>query len=165
MKQYLIAIALLCSLCVSARPARAYDARVAQMETVLAKYRSPMAGHAELLIQTAEKYGLDWTLLAAIAGTESSFGRRMPVSASGETCINPYGWGIYGENKLCFASFEAAIEGVAAGLAAKYNLSSLESIAHTYNTVSTDGWIQHTRFFMNKIKTAQVPVSALPITL
>ena len=160
MKQYLIAIALALSLFVSASKVHAYDARVAQMEAVLTKYRSPMAPYAALLIATAEKYQLDWTLLAAIAGTESSFGRRMPAN-----CINPYGWGIYGENKLCFTSFEAAIEGVAAGLAAKYNISSLESIARTYNTVSTEGWIQHTRFFMNKIKNAQVPVSALPITL
>lgn len=80
-------------------------------------------------------------------------------------CNNPYGWGIYGSNKICFESLEASIEGVASGLFAKYNLSTLESIAHTYNTVSTDSWISHTRFFMRKIKTAQIPVSALPITL
>lgn len=136
------------------------DLRAVQMRTVLAKYRSPMVGLEHVLIATAEKYSLDWTLLAAIAGTESSFARRMPAQ-----CINPYGWGIYGSNRLCFASLEASIEGVAAGLAAKYNISSLESIARTYNSVSTEGWIRHTRFFMNKIKTAQVPVSSLPITL
>lgn len=137
-----------------------HDSRPAQMHVVLAKYNSPMVGLEDTLITTAEKYNLDWTLLAAIAGTESSFAKRMPAH-----CINPYGWGIYGDNKLCFASLEEAIEGVAAGLAGKYNTTSIESIAHTYNTVSTAGWISHTEFFMNKIKTAQVPVSALPITL
>jgi hypothetical protein len=134
--------------------------RVAQMRVVLTKYNSPMVGLEDVLIKTAEKYGLDWTLMAAIAGTESSFAKRMPYQ-----CNNPYGWGIYGDNKLCFESLEASIEGVASGLAKKYNISSIESIARTYNTVSTDGWIKHTKFFMNKIKTAQVPVSALPITL
>ena len=137
-----------------------HDPRVAQMRVVLAKYNSPMIGLEDVLIATAEKYGLDWTLMAAIAGTESSFARRMPYN-----CNNPYGWGIYGDNKLCFESLEASIEGVASGLAKKYNISSIESIARTYNTVSTDGWIKHTKFFMNKIKTAQIPVSSLPITL
>ena len=134
--------------------------RVAQMHTVLESYHSPMSGHEATLIDTAEKYHLDWTILAAIAGTESSFGIHMP-----DKCINPYGWGIYGDNKLCFSSFDDAISGVAEGLASKYNISSLETIAHTYNTVSTEGWIAHTRYFMNRIKDAQIPVAALPITI
>lgn len=136
------------------------DPRAAQMRVILKKYNSPMVGLEDVLISTAEKYQLDWTLMAAIAGTESSFAKRMPYN-----CVNPYGWGIYGNNKLCFKSLEDSIEGVAAGLAAKYNISSIESIAYTYNKVSTAGWIKHTRFFMNKIKTAEIPVSSLPITL
>lgn len=136
------------------------DLRSEQLRTVLLKYNSPMIGLEDVLIATAEKYDLDWTLMAAIAGTESSFAKRMPYQ-----CINPYGWGIYGDNKICFESLEASIESVASGLASKYNTTSLESIARTYNSVSTAGWIKNTRFFMNRIKTAQVPVSALPITL
>ena len=130
------------------------------MRVILKKYNSPMIGLEEVLISTAEKYNLDWTLMAAIAGTESSFAKRMPAN-----CVNPYGWGIYGNNKLCFKSLEDSIEGVASGLAKKYNISTLESIARTYNTVSTAGWISHTKFFMNKIKTAEIPVSSLPINL
>lgn len=137
-----------------------HDSRATQMRVVLTKYNSPMIGLEDVLIKTAEKYGLDWTLMAAIAGTESSFGKRMPYQ-----CNNPYGWGIYGDNKICFKTLEESIEGVASGLAKKYNISSIESIARTYNKVSTEGWITHTKFFMNKIKTAQIPVSSLPITL
>lgn len=137
-----------------------HDSRAAQMRVVLTKYKSPMVGLEDVLIKTAEKYGLDWTLMAAIAGTESSFAKRMPYN-----CNNPYGWGIYGDNKICFNSLEDSIEGVASGLAKKYNISSIESIARTYNKVSTEGWIKHTKFFMHKIKTAEIPVSSLPITL
>ncbi len=140
--------------------AKSDEHQIAQMRVVLAKYNSPMLGLEDVLISAAQKYGLDWTLMAAIAGTESSFARRMP-----HECINPYGWGIYGDNKLCFASIEDSIEGVASGLAKKYNISSIESIARTYNKVNTQAWISHTSFFMRKIKTAQIPVSALPITL
>lgn len=136
------------------------DLRAVKMHAVLEQYHSPMVGLEDELIATAEQYNLDWTLLAAIAGTESSFAIHMPAN-----CINPYGWGIYGANKLCFDSLQAAVKGVAEGLHDKYDTSSLEAIAHTYNHVSTAGWLSHTKFFMRKIKTAQVPVSALPITL
>ena len=136
------------------------DMRAAKMRVVLARYNSPMLGLEEDLIRIAEENQLDWTMLAAIAGTESSFGKRMP-----HKCINPYGWGIYGDNKLCFTTFLEAAEAVAHGLSTRYNTSSLESIARTYNTVSTDGWLSHTRFFINKIKNAEVPVHSLPITL
>ena len=137
-----------------------HDPRAAQMRVILKKYNSPMIGLEDVLIATAEKYNLDWTLMAAIAGTESSFAKRMPAN-----CVNPYGWGIYGNNKICFKTLEESIEGVASGLAKKYNISSIESIARTYNKVSTVGWISHTKFFMNKIKTAEIPVSSLPINL
>ncbi len=140
------------------------DFRVIRMHEVLESYHSPMAGHEASLIDAADKNGLDWTLMAAIAGTESTFGRFMPYS-NGELCINPYGWGIYGGSVMCFKSFEDAADTVAQGLATRYNTTSLETIAHTYNTVSTDGWLAHTRYFMNKIKTAEIPVSALPIAL
>ncbi len=163
MKKALIWFASLILIFISgANPVKANEhaERVVKMRVVLTKYNSPMIGLEDTMIRTAEKYGLDWTLLAAIAGTESSFAKRMPYQ-----CNNPYGWGIYGSNKLCFASLKDSIEGVASGLAKKYNISSIESIARTYNTVSTDGWIKHTKYFMNKIKTAEIPVSALPITL
>lgn len=137
-----------------------HDVRPLAMRAVFEKYNSPMLGSEAELIRIAEKYGLDWTLLAAIAGTESSFGKRMP-----DGCLNPYGWGIYGSNRLCFKSFPEAAEAVAKGLSTRYNISSLESIGRTYNKVSTDSWVSHTRFFMNRIKTAQISVASLPINL
>lgn len=138
----------------------AFDERVVKMNVILTKYNSPMVGLESTLIKLADDRGLDWTILAAIAGTESTFGKRMPYQ-----CLNPYGWGIYGDNKICFASFEKAAETVADGLVKKYNTSSLYSIARTYNSVSTDSWAAHTQYFINKIKTAEIPVHALPITL
>jgi hypothetical protein len=159
----ILAIAILVAISLLTAP-RAHgfdhDVRPLAMRAVFEKYNSPMLGYENELIAIAEKHNLDWTLLAAIAGTESSFGKRMPAN-----CLNPYGWGIYGNNKLCFNSFPEAAEAVAKGLSTRYNTSSLESIGRTYNKVSTEGWINHTKFFMNKIKNASIPVSSLPITL
>jgi len=137
-----------------------HDIRPLAMRAVFEHYNSPMLGYETELIKVAEKYGFDWTLLAAIAGTESSFGKRMPAN-----CLNPYGWGVYGDKKLCFKNFPEAAEAVARGLSTSYNTSSLESIGRTYNKVSTEGWISHTRFFINKIKNASIPVAQLPIEL
>lgn len=162
-KNLIVSVSAILLLLVSAQKTQAaepVDHRIAQMNKVLVAYKSPMAGLEKTLIATAEKYNLDWTLLAAIAGTESSFGKRMPAN-----CINPYGWGVYGANKICFNSLEDSIEGVAAGLAKKYNIASIDSIAHTYNKVSTLAWISHTTFFMDKIKNTPIPVSTLPVTL
>ena len=162
MKKILIILILSLVLLTNASEAIAvdHDVRPLAMRVVFEKYNSPMMGYEVELITIAEKYGLDWTLLAAIAGTESSFGKRMPAD-----CLNPYGWGIYGSNKLCFKSFPEAAEAVAKGLSTRYNTSSLESIGRTYNKVSTDGWISHTRLFMDKIKNASIPVAELPIEL
>lgn len=162
MKKILATLIICLLLLIDASEALAFDhdVRPLAMRAVLDKYNSPMIGHEVELIAIAEKYGLDWTILAAIAGTESSFGRRMP-----EGCLNPYGWGIYGSNRLCFKSFPEAAEAVAKGLSTRYNTSSLETIGRTYNKVSTDGWISHTKFFMNKIKNASIPVADLPIEL
>lgn len=160
MKKFVYAVIVLLFIILSARPAAAFDPRASQMRKVLEKYHSPMIGLEDKMIATADKYGLDWTMLAAIAGTESSFGKRMPAN-----CINPYGWGIYGDHRICFESFEKAIDTVGEGLGKKYNKTSVSTIAHTYNTVSTDGWTRHTNYFMDKIKNTDVPVQVLPITL
>lgn len=138
----------------------ATNLQILRAETVLKSYNSPMQGSAKELIEIAQDYNLDWTLLIAIAGTESSFGKRMPAN-----CTNPYGWGIYGDHKLCFESFSDAARAVATGLTTRYNTTSLEAIGRTYNKVSTESWIKHTQFFMNKIKNASIPVSNLPIEL
>ncbi|MFH2019262.1 MAG: hypothetical protein ABII80_01430 [bacterium] len=160
MRKYLIAFLLLGLSFVHPQSAFGFDPREVKMRLVLERYNSPLVDLSSVLIETAEKYDLDWTLLAAIAGTESSFAKRMP-----ESCINPYGWGIYGDHRICFESLEKSIMEVGEGIGTKYNTSSLLAIARTYNTVSTDSWLSHTTFFMNKIKNQEIPVSALPITL
>lgn len=131
-----------------------------KLKTVLTNYNSPLVGLEKVLINTAEKYNLDWTLLAAITGNESAFAKRMPYQ-----CNNPFGWGIYGDNKLCFESLEKSIIEVGKGLGTKYNITSLESIAYTYNPGNTNKWLSATKFFIRKIKNQDIPVSELPLEL
>ncbi len=131
-----------------------------KLNLVLQKYNSPLQGHEKELITYAENYHLDWALLAAIAGTESAFAKRMPAN-----CLNPFGWGIYGQNRLCFDSFNQAIQTVAQGIGTKYNITNLETIAKTYNSANTQHWLRLTRKFLYQIKNQPIPASKLPITL
>ncbi|MEO7292078.1 MAG: hypothetical protein ABIW34_03185, partial [Ginsengibacter sp.] len=64
------------------------DLRVKALERVFAKHNSPLLPYARAYVETSDKYNVDWKLLPAIAGLESSYGKhQMPGSH------NSYGWG------------------------------------------------------------------------
>jgi hypothetical protein len=62
------------------------DARATALRQFLMDYNSPMAPYADVFVKTADEYGLDWRLAAAISGVESAFG-VIPVRAN-----NAWGW-------------------------------------------------------------------------
>ena len=69
----------------------------------------PMAGLGRKMVEEAEKNGLDWRLIAAIAVRESTGGKFACVKAA----YNAFGWG---SCKISFKSHEHAIETVARNL-------------------------------------------------
>ena len=91
---------------------------------------SPLTPHAGTFIEVAEKYNLPWTLLPAICGRESTFGKQVPIDS-----YNCWGWGIYGNNVLRFTSWDEAIETVGKGLRENYfdnGLDTLREIEYSY---------------------------------
>ncbi len=70
---------------------RTEDPRVIAMQKFLLAYNSPMYPYAKNFIEEAEKYGLDWRLVASISGVESAFGNLVPRGTNN-------GWGWRGEN-------------------------------------------------------------------
>jgi hypothetical protein len=71
------------------------------------KRSMPMEGTGKTFVLVAEKYGLDWRLLPAIAVRESSGGKQ----ACGH---NPFGWGSCKLHN--FVSYEQAIEALGKNL-------------------------------------------------
>lgn len=63
------------------------DDREKRLRNFLSANRSPLTAYSKELIKIADKYGLDWRLLPAIAGVESNFGLYIPFGS-----YNPYGW-------------------------------------------------------------------------
>src|SRR5690349_15718779 len=66
------------------------DFRVIALARYLESVDSPLAPHAELFIKEADRNNLDWRLVPAIAGLESSFGKHIPSDS-----YNAWGWGIF----------------------------------------------------------------------
>ena len=91
------------------------EARPLILKKYLESYKSPLAERAQFLIDTADKYGLDWRLLPAIAGQESTFCRTIP-----ENSHNCWGWAIHARYTKKFETWEGAIETVAKGLKEDY---------------------------------------------
>lgn len=97
------------------------DERVTILEQFLDKQNSPLATQAATMIEAADTYKLDWKLLPAIAGKESSFGKNIPLdSKNGQSSHNAWGWGVYGDKAPSFSSWEEAIMTVAKGLRDEY---------------------------------------------
>jgi hypothetical protein len=95
------------------------DTRLEKLKVFLEKYNSPLAPYSEVFIKTADKYEIDWRLLPAITGVESTFGRQIPYNS-----YNAYGWN---NGRYYFQSWEDSIEIVSKALKEKYYNRGLDN--------------------------------------
>ena len=77
------------------------DARPQIVKKYLISYSSPLVPYADLIIQTADKYSIDFRLIASIAQQESNLCKVIPPGS-----YNCWGWGIHSKGTLGFASFQ-----------------------------------------------------------
>jgi hypothetical protein len=130
----------------------ATDSRVRILREYLEKYNSPLVPYAGTFVEKADKYNLDWKLVAAISGVESTFGREIPYES-----FNGWGWGIYGDNMIRFSSWTQGIETISEGLRNKYinkwGAKDVYEIGKFY--ASSPTWAQRVEYFMNEIEKYQ----------
>ncbi len=81
------------------------DPRITALRQFLIDYNSPMYPYAETFVTEADKYGLDWRLVAAISGVESGFGNLIPHQSN-----NAWGW--RGGPDLSFSNFDDWGDGI-----------------------------------------------------
>ncbi len=67
------------------------DSRVLLLESFLRQHKSPIAPHANTIVAEADRFGLDFRLLPAIAMCESNAGKRMPKKDE----YNAFGIAVY----------------------------------------------------------------------
>lgn len=126
------------------------DARVEIVRLYLEKYGSPLRPYAQTLVDTAEKYSLDFRLLVAIAQQESNLCKKIPADS-----YNCWGWGIHSRGTLRFASYTEAIEAVAQGLREDYlnkGYVTPEEIMSKYTPLSPGTWALGVRQFLAEME-------------
>jgi hypothetical protein len=140
------------------------DSRVKILEKFLKQYNSPLTPSAGEFIAMADKYNLDWKLVAAISGVESTFGKEIPTNS-----YNAWGWGVYGDNVIRFKSWNEGIDTISQGLREKYmdqwGGKDIYEIGAVY--ASSKAWPGHVEYYMNKIADFALrnPQDALSISL
>lgn len=115
----------------AAAPENIRTERYELIDNYFGKRNMPLAGTGKVMVEAAEKYGIDWRLLPAIAVRESSGGKE----ACGK---NPFGWGSCQKGIGTFTSWAAAIDTVAKALGTGkyYAGKTLRQKLETYNPPS-----------------------------
>ncbi len=127
--------------------ARKLDQRAAILSDYLAKYDSPLQYHAQDFIDAAETYNLDWKMLPAIAGVESTFGKFIPGG------FNGWGWGVYGTQAIYFTSWRDAIFTISKGLREGYLDQGLtDPFAMNRVYAASPVWGMKVNYFMNDME-------------
>src|SRR3989344_3003783 len=122
------------------------DSRVTTLRKFLIIHKSPLAEYAEEFVAASDKYGLDWRLVPAISGVESTFGKKIPKGS-----YNAYGWA---NGAYQFKSWEDSIDIVCRTLRTKYidrGAPTINKIARRYAPPSST-WARNVKFFMYKIE-------------
>lgn len=121
------------------------DNRSQILEKYLEKYNSPLAEYSEEFVNSADQYQLDWRLVVAITGVESTFGKFIPQGS-----YNAYGWA---NGKFYFQSWPDSIWHVSQTLREKYidrGADTVEKIGRIYAPPSPF-WAGRVKNFMAQI--------------
>jgi hypothetical protein len=132
----------------STLPIKGEDSRAKIISSFLEKYSSPLVSNANDFIKSADDNRLDFKLVVAISGVESTFGKQVPYNS-----YNAWGWGIYGDNMIIFSSWADGIKEVSKGLRINYidkwGATNIYEIGRIY--ASDPNWATKVDFFMQKI--------------
>lgn len=140
------------------------DERVDKLRAYLIAQNSPLTAEASHFVTEADRLGLNWKLVAAISGVESTFGKHTPPGS-----YNGWGWGIPtgAQSGIAFESWKQGITRVSEGLKYRYidrGALTIEQIGRIY--AASPRWAGNVRFFLNQIE-AFTPAdpSLLAVTL
>jgi hypothetical protein len=103
------------------------DERVIVLEKYLESKESPLAPHAKLIIEEADKWDIGWTKIVSISGMESAYGKRIANESYNA-------WGIMaGAGKVRkFSSWEEGIKAVSSLLGEHYKANEIQAIKAKY---------------------------------
>jgi hypothetical protein len=133
----------------------AQDARVAVVRDFFKHYKSDLLPYAQTIVDTADKYNLDYRLIPAIAMQESNLCNKLTGKL--KDSHNCWGFGVYGKNVTKFDNYADAINTVTKTLAVQYKAKGLETpdqIMTKYTPGSNGSWAKSVNYFMNQLSVA-----------
>lgn len=122
------------------------DARIEIVRQFFTKYKSPLEPFASNIVENADKYGIDYRFLPAIAMQESNLCQKIIPNS-----YNCWGFGIYGTTVTKFDNYPEAIETITRTLANNYvagGLNTPETIMKKYTPSSNGSWAHGVGYFM-----------------
>jgi len=125
------------------------DTRSEEIKTYLQKYKSPMAGYAQVFVKQADKYKVDPKLLVALAIVESSGGKN---SCAKYNAFSIMQWNKGKRSCRVFKSYEESIA-YTAWLMGEYKKGghvTVKSIGTHYNPGSSK-WVKDVTLVMSRI--------------
>lgn len=128
----------------------ASDARPEIVKKYLDSYNSPLSPFADFIVQTSDKYSLDFRLTTAIAQQESNLCKIIPPGS-----YNCWGWGITSVGTLGFNSYQQGIDEVSQGLREEYlnkGYTTVEDIMSKYTPQSNGSWAAGVNEFMSEMQ-------------
>lgn len=124
------------------------DYQTAVLKKFLESYNSPLAPYSQIFVEEARANNIDWRMVAAISGVESTFGQQIISNSH-----NAWGWGIYGRNVKYFNSYDEAIKTISKSLRQdymdKWGATDVYQIGRLYAASPT--WASRVNYFMNKM--------------
>ena len=126
------------------------DARPELIRNYLSTHESPLEPLADFIVQTADKYAIDYRLTTAIAQQESNLCKKVP-----ENSYNCWGWGIHSKGTLGFNSFEEGIDTVSQGIKFNYideGYVTPDEIMQKYTPLSNGSWAFGVNLFMSQMQ-------------
>ncbi len=129
---------------------RQLDERAKILQAYFIKYNSPLQYHAQDFVDAADANQMDWMLVPAIAGVESTFGKFIPGGhGTAYTSYNAWGWGVYGTQSLGFDSWRHGIFTVSNGLKKNYiNKGLTDPYAMNKVYAASPVWGQKVSYFL-----------------
>lgn len=127
--------------------AKVFDSQAKVLADYLKRHDSPLQYSAQDFIDASREYDLDWRLVAAIAGVESTFGKAIPGG------YNAWGWGVYGNQAIYFKSWKEGIFVISEGLKKGYvdkGLNNPYSMNRVY--AASPAWGGKVSYFMRDLE-------------
>ena len=134
---------------------QAQDARALKIEGVFNKFKCPLAGTGEYIVQKADDHNIPYWLVAAVSFQESGCGKKTPIVAGLENSYNAWGYGVWGNNVKTFADWEAGISALSNYFDVNFFSKGITDpceIMRVYTPPSKGSWCEGVKYFGEMIQ-------------